>query len=147
MIDRVVGASEIDIRLIVHELSKQNRAEAKAMGLSPETIIEGLTELAHRGYAEVGFEGGRPMAAFGLNDDPGGHFGDTWFIANDDFFKLGKQGIRFSQDVLASFREVCGKPLRSVSYSPLPAARRWFLLLGFEEDPTSVDGRRVFLYK
>jgi hypothetical protein len=147
MIDRVVGASEIDIRLIVHELSRQNRAEAKAMGLSMETIIEGLSELARRGYSEVGFVDGRPVAAFGLNDDPSGQYGDTWFIATDEIFKLSKQGIRFGRDVLASFREVCGKPLRSTSHSPLPEARHWFLILGFEEDPTSVDGRRVFVYK
>lgn len=147
MVDLIVGASEIDIRVIVHQLSRQNRSEAKVLGLTNEQIIEGLTELARRGYAEVGFIDGQPAAAFGLNDDPTGRYGETWFIATDDFFKLGKQGIRFCRDVLASFREVCGKPLRSTSYSPLPGARRWFLALGFEEDPTSVDGRRVFVYK
>lgn len=148
MIDRIVGANEIDIRLIVHELSAQNRAEAKAMGLSHETIIEGLTLLAQRGYSESIFIDGNPVAAFGLNTDPTGNFGDTWFIATDDFFKLGKQGIRFSRDVLASFREVSGLPLRSTSHSPLSQAPKWFLALGFEEDlKTSVDGRRVFIYK
>lgn len=134
--------------ILLNDLSTQNRAEMKVLGIDRVTLAAKLIRLAAVGYAEIAVDDeGWPMAAMGINKHPTEDYTDTWFICTRAFFAKGLEGIRYSRARLKEFRKVHGRPLRSTSYSPLAEAPKWFKALGFERMPDRVDGSKVFVYR
>lgn len=144
----VIGAIGIKVLwAIMEDLSDQNRAEIRVLGLTPGVLASRLDTLGRIGHARYAVnDDGLPIAAMGVNKHPTDDFADTWFICTKAFFALGREGVRYSRARLKEFRQVYGLPLRSTSYSPLPETPRWFRALGFRQMPDRVDGSKVFVY-
>jgi hypothetical protein len=147
-IGRLTPATGWDIQFILRQLSAQNEAEREIIGLSMAEAIAHLTSLLDKGPSETTMVEGRPAAAFGIVIDDESPFHNTWFIATRAAFASGVAGLRYSRTRVAYYRKRFGKPLRSISFSPLPEAPRWFKMLGFDEETgPGVDGARVFIYR
>lgn len=134
-----------DIRFAVKALSEQNHAEREVVGLSVDDTVKHFVALLERGPSETTMHEGQPAAVFGIIE--GDDFNDTWFLATRAAFAAGVKGLRYSRARVQYFRERYGKPLRSISYSPLVDAPKWFKVLGFVEAPARVDGAKVFIYR
>lgn len=148
MIGRLAPVTGWDIHFILRHLAAQNEAEREIIGLSTADAIAHLMSLLDKGPSETTMVEGLPAAAFGLVLDDESPYNNTWFVATPAAFASGVAGLRYSRTRVAYYRKRFGKPLRSISFSPLPAAPRWFKMLGFEEETAlGVDGAKVFIYR
>ena len=149
----VANADRMDIAKVVENLSVQNDAERRVVGLSKPDLVDllyGLSyDLAGDGvprHSEAALHEGLPVAAYGVKQSPDGLYNDTWFIATSRFFGMGVSGFRYGRARVAYFRDRYGLPLRALSLSPVAEAPKWFKSFGFE-DAGLVDGCRVFIYR
>jgi len=137
-----------DIQFVVGKLWDRGEKEAAKAGFdSKEQLLAHLLSLSGE-YAYALKVEEEPVAVFGATTSNRGQLYYSWFIATDQFNKVGKQATRFLRGFIKE--RVKGRPdarLEMMSAVDHPEAEKWFKFIGFrklEEESEGVFSRYIY---
>lgn len=126
-----LSLTRADVHFVAENLWERGKIEMERYGVtSLDQLVDKLMGMAQE-YGYSLYADGRPVAVFGaaLAND-GWYY--TWFIATEDFTKIGKAATKFLRDFTRE--RVAERPdARLFLWSAVdhPEAARWFQVLGF----------------
>jgi hypothetical protein len=125
-----VPATKQHVIKVMNNLSPQNAQELENLGLGLWEAFKRIKGFMQSGEATALLLGEEPCCVFGVVWDAKDYH-KTWFIATEEYWKLGMVGVRHARKFLQQARR--NGPLITGSASPHPEVERWFRLLGYEK--------------
>jgi hypothetical protein len=117
------------IKYVLNHLSYQHKTELERLSLSKKQAGMRAAEWAEKGHAWAFMYEGKTVAVFGMFAEWPGTW-RSWFMATEDYWKLGLSAVRHAKKFLQSKAD----------------AGRWCEVLGFRKIQDS-GGFRYFIYR
>jgi hypothetical protein len=145
----ITDATVADVHYLKTRLRASDRAELKALGKKPETVLPLAYEFSDVVYAVRETESGKPLAIFGVTPTAGTEgVGTVWMLCTPMIRKVSKSFLKQVPGILREFHELYPEGLHNIAL--FTQANRlnlkWIQSCGFSFGELVVSNGKPFIY-